>query len=651
MLLLALLLPLLWAGSLQEEPSYWLRVQKLVTVQETLCALVSCSFSYPQDRWNHSTPAYGYWYQHKEGPKTHHTTNELVATNDPRKKAGLRSKARFQLLGDPRAYNCSLRIAELTQTPDIHMPELLVSGHSSRLECSMPGACSGALAPTFFWTGAALRPSGWGLGIHRSSEILLTPLPQDHGTHLTCRVTLPQAGVTRERTVQLSVSYPPQSLTLSVSTADDRAPDTQGNGSYLEAQKGQFLRLLCAADSRPPATLTWDLEARVLAQSQTSGRRPLRLELPGVKPGDAGRYTCRAENRLGSQHSTLELSVQYPPEDLRVTVSQANRTVLEILGNGSSLPVLEGQSLRLVCVTHSSPPARLSWARGTQPLSPSWPSAPGVLELPRVQMEHEGEVSCHAENPLGTRSVSLSLSVHYAPQLLGPWCSWEAEGLRCSCFSCARPVPSLRWRLGEALLEGNSSNASLMVTSSWAGPWANSSLSFPGGLSSGDRLSCEAGNVHGVQRATVLLLPGKPESWGGYVLAALGGAAASALLSLCACLLFSRMKTPQKEAVRTVATEKGASCGPTPVCWGHLNASGSDHPSSAMATTGEEQGLHYASLSFLGLKPRKPQNQKDSSTTECSSLDAAFSLLQATRESPGQSCFLDLTYVFQSLFD
>ncbi|XP_004866906.1 sialic acid-binding Ig-like lectin 16 isoform X3 [Heterocephalus glaber] len=589
MLLLALLLPLLWAGSLQEEPSYWLRVQKLVTVQETLCALVSCSFSYPQDRWNHSTPAYGYWYQHKEGPKTHHTTNELVATNDPRKKAGLRSKARFQLLGDPRAYNCSLRIAgaqqgdsgsyyfrvergvmkynyvrpvltvivtELTQTPDIHMPELLVSGHSSRLECSMPGACSGALAPTFFWTGAALRPSGWGLGIHRSSEILLTPLPQDHGTHLTCRVTLPQAGVTRERTVQLSVSYPPQSLTLSVSTADDRAPDTQGNGSYLEAQKGQFLRLLCAADSRPPATLTWDLEARVLAQSQTSGRRPLRLELPGVKPGDAGRYTCRAENRLGSQHSTLELSVQYPPEDLRVTVSQANRTVLEILGNGSSLPVLEGQSLRLVCVTHSSPPARLSWARGTQPLSPSWPSAPGVLELPRVQMEHEGEVSCHAENPLGTRSVSLSLSVHW-----------------------------------------------------------------------------------------------KPESWGGYVLAALGGAAASALLSLCACLLFSRMKTPQKEAVRTVATEKGASCGPTPVCWGHLNASGSDHPSSAMATTGEEQGLHYASLSFLGLKPRKPQNQKDSSTTECSSLDAAFSLLQATRESPGQSCFLDLTYVFQSLFD
>ena len=87
--------------------------------------------------------------------------------------------------------------------------------------------------------------------------------------------------------------------------------------------------------------------------------------------------------------------------------------------------------------------------------------------------------------------------------------SQEDEGLRCSCSSRARPAPSLRWRLGERLLEGELSNASFEVASSSAGPWANSSLSLREGLSSGLRLSCEALNGHGAQSGSVLLLPGQ----------------------------------------------------------------------------------------------------------------------------------------------
>lgn len=86
--------------------------------------------------------------------------------------------------------------------------------------------------------------------------------------------------------------------------------------------------------------------------------------------------------------------------------------MLEILKNGSSLPVLEGQSLCLVCVTYSNPPASLSWAGVTQTLVPPQSSEPGVLELPLVQREHEGEVTCAAQNPLGVQRISLSLSVH-----------------------------------------------------------------------------------------------------------------------------------------------------------------------------------------------------------------------------------------------
>lgn len=84
---------------------------------------------------------------------------------------------------------------------------------------------------------------------------------------------------------------------------------------------------------------------------------------------------------------------------------------LKTLKNGASLPVLEGQSLRLVCVADSNPPATMSWSREGKALSPSQPSAPGVLELPQVGAGDGGEFTCRAQNPLGSQHVSFSLSV------------------------------------------------------------------------------------------------------------------------------------------------------------------------------------------------------------------------------------------------
>uniref|UniRef100_A0A8C0XTT2 Ig-like domain-containing protein n=1 Tax=Castor canadensis TaxID=51338 RepID=A0A8C0XTT2_CASCN len=638
MQLLGLLLALLGAGEWDGGWGLHIQVQEAVMIQEGLCALVPCVILYSRSVWNHSAPAYGYWYWKK---KNVNKQEELVATNDPDREADV-TKSPFQLVGDPRANDCSLGISEprkensgryffrlereseklaskssllnltitgLTQLPDIHILEPLESGRLSLLKCSMPGACKGDLSPTFSWTGASLRSLGLDLEAYTTSEIKVTPLPQDHGTYLTCRVTLPKIGVSTERTVQLNVSCECQKLLCrSLSLSLFLVLESQGNVTFLEAQKGQVLQLLCTAEGQPPVTLSWALENRVLSRSHPTGSRTLGLELPGVKPGDAGHYTCRAENRLGSQDRTLDLSVQYPPEELTVTVSQANRTELEILRNGSSLPVLQGQSLRLVCVTHSNPPARLSWVQGTKTLSLSRSSDPGVLELPVVQEEHEGDLTCQAQNLLGTQHFSLSLSVHYPPQLLGPFCSWGAEGLTCSCSSRAWPPPSLRWWMGEALLDGDSSNASFMVTSSSAGTWANSSLILHGGVSSGLRLSCEARNVHRVQRATVLLLPGQ-RPWGGQGWAKLPPSSHYPLPP----------SSPQQ---------------------GHRNTSGSDSPPEAPPPARapppavEELELHYASLSFRGLRPREAQDPEDATPPSTRSSRSASDGSPGRRQGP-----------------
>ncbi|XP_063471672.1 sialic acid-binding Ig-like lectin 10 isoform X5 [Symphalangus syndactylus] len=449
-MLLPLLLSSLLGGSQAMDGRFWIQVQDSVMVPEGLCISVPCSFSYSQKDWTESTPAYGYWFK----AATETSKGAPVATNHQNREVEMSTRGRFQLTGDPAKGNCSLvirdaqmqdeswyffrvergsyvrynfmnngfllKVTALTQKPDVYIPETLEPGQPVTVICVFNWAFEECPPPSFSWTGAALSSQGTKPTTSHFSVLSFTPRPQDHDTDLTCHVDFFRKGVSTQRTVRLRVAYAPRDLVIRIFHDNMPAlePQPQGNVIYLEVQKGQFLRLLCAADSQPPATLSWVLQDRVLSSSHPWGPRTLGLELPGVKAEDSGRYTCRAENRLGSQQRALDLSVQYPPENLRVMVSQANRTVLENLGNGTSLPVLEGQSLRLFCVTHSSPPARLSWTRGGQTMGPSQPSDPGVLELPRIQMEHEGEFTCHAWHPLGSQHVSLSLSVHYNKGLI-----------------------------------------------------------------------------------------------------------------------------------------------------------------------------------------------------------------------------------------
>lgn len=86
--------------------------------------------------------------------------------------------------------------------PDIHFLEPLESGRPTKLTCTLSLACDEPYPLLFSWAGDALdamKPDT----LH-SSELTLTPRPQDHGTNLTCLVTFQQ--VTLERTVLLNVS-------------------------------------------------------------------------------------------------------------------------------------------------------------------------------------------------------------------------------------------------------------------------------------------------------------------------------------------------------------------------------------------------------------------------------------------------------------
>ncbi|KAF6079402.1 hypothetical protein HJG60_017263 [Phyllostomus discolor] len=313
------------------------------------------------------------------------------------------------------------------------------------------------------------------------------------------------------------------------------------------------------------------------------------------------------------------------PRTLTIGVSFTNVTVLKILQNTSSLPILEGEALQLLCVADSNPPAQLSWFRASPALNTHPISSTAILELPPMGTGEEGQFTCQAQHWLGSQNISLNLSMVYPPQLLGPSCSWEDEGLHCSCSSQAQPPPLLRWWLGEELLEGNSRN--ITALSSSEGSWANCSLSLRVGLRAGLRLTCEAENVHGAQSASVLLLPGQSASTSRVVPAALGGAGAMALLFLCLCLIsFCIVKFHRKQTGgrRKVTNDEDPVRGTVP--WGSQQKSQPDRPPDQASPTkdippsGEQQELHYANISFHELKPQEPQNQEATSTSEYSEI-------------------------------
>ncbi|XP_032179914.1 sialic acid-binding Ig-like lectin 5 isoform X2 [Mustela erminea] len=383
-------------------------------------------------------------------------------------------------------------------------------------------------------------------------------------------------------------------------------------GSCEEGRPLSFFWMGGALDSLDPQTLRSSVLTLTPRVQDHGSNLTCQVHLPGVQ---------------GTVERTIRLNVSYAPQNLTISFLSGDVTALKFLEKDWTILTQEGQIPRLLCVAEGNPPAQLSWVLGGQTLSSSQPADPGILELPQIQLEHEGDLTCQAQNALGSQHISLHLSVVYPPRLLSPSCSWEGEGLHCNCSSRAQPAPILHWRLGEELLEGNHSNASWTVTSSLAGPWANSSLSLSGPLGSGLRLSCEARNDHGKQSAAVLLLPGKPVLLAGAVPAALGGAGAMALLSLSLCLLFFcvvKARRKQASGSREGLDDEDPVMGT--VAWGSRQKSCPDSPPTQATPTGdappsgEQQELHYASFSFHRMKLREPKDEDSAGTSEYSEI-------------------------------
>nr|XP_042703571.1 myeloid cell surface antigen CD33-like [Chrysemys picta bellii] len=109
-----LILTLLWRGSLSQKPGFTLAVPQSVSVQEGLCVLVPCNFTYPAsyDTDNPSAQLYENWYKE---PATV-GQDPPVACSLTTVKVSQETQGRFRLTGDPVHGDCSLQISDARRT-------------------------------------------------------------------------------------------------------------------------------------------------------------------------------------------------------------------------------------------------------------------------------------------------------------------------------------------------------------------------------------------------------------------------------------------------------------------------------------------------------------------------------------------------------
>uniref|UniRef100_A0A5G2Q6R4 Hemicentin-2 n=1 Tax=Sus scrofa TaxID=9823 RepID=A0A5G2Q6R4_PIG len=242
----------------------------------------------------------------------------------------------------------------------------------------------------------------------------------DSGTY-SC-VAVSEAGEAR-RHFQLTVMDPPHI-------------EDSGQPAELSLIPGAPLELLCDARGTPTPNITWHKDGQALSRPADSSGAGRVLRVEGVQVGDAGLYTCLAQNPAGEIEKSFRVRVQAPPN---VIGPQGPRFVVGLA---------PGQ-LVLECSVKADPAPEIEWHRDGILLQVGARLGGRFLQLQALSTADSGDYSCTARNAAGSTSVAFRVEIRTVPSIRPGPPAVNASANQTALLPCqadGTPPPLVSWR-------------------------------------------------------------------------------------------------------------------------------------------------------------------------------------------------------------
>uniref|UniRef100_A0A671P110 Roundabout homolog 1-like n=1 Tax=Sinocyclocheilus anshuiensis TaxID=1608454 RepID=A0A671P110_9TELE len=355
-------------------------------------------------------------------------------------------------LGEAVSHNASLEVAilrdDFRQNP---VDVMVAAGEPAVMECQPP---RGHPEPTISWKkdGVTIDDRDERITI-RGGKLMITNTRKTDAGKYVC-VGTNMMGERESEIAELTVLERPSFL---------RKPSSQ---SVLVDQSVEFR---CEAQGDPVPTIRWRKEDGDLPKGRHEIWEDHMLKLKRLTSGDAGTYTCQAENMMGKTEASATLTVHVPP----VFVVRPRNQVVGM-----------GRTLTFQCEATGSPQPAIFWQKegsqnllfSSQPPPPSSRfsvSQTGDLTITAVERSDGGYYSCQALNIAGSVITKALLEVtdvisDRPPPVVrqGPTNQTVAvDGtVVLGCQATGTPTPTILWRKDGVLVSTHDSRLKQLDT-------------------------------------------------------------------------------------------------------------------------------------------------------------------------------------------